>query len=176
MTRHKATHTGVGSPSPLDLWINALLHAFAMLVSNVARRLASRRQTPSAECDGVCGPPLEATHVLDQHQEHQPAAGCSQTTTSSNASEGLMLRDRGAIVSKYEAGLIGATPRGTPPLGKGRSEPAKLATGGDHFVPRPQFSLRRWCPRPLREVIPTPTSLRESRTSPFRGEVKTAPA
>jgi hypothetical protein len=79
MTRHKALHTGLASPSPLDRWINALLHAFAMLMSFVARRFASRNQTPAAECDGDCEPVREAMPVLDQHQDPISAAARSQT-------------------------------------------------------------------------------------------------
>jgi hypothetical protein len=45
MTRHKATQTGLATPSPLDHWINAMLRGLAMLVSHVARRLAPKRKT-----------------------------------------------------------------------------------------------------------------------------------
>ncbi|HEV7692793.1 MAG TPA: hypothetical protein VGO52_18290, partial [Hyphomonadaceae bacterium] len=82
MTRHKALHTGLVTPSPLDHWINALLHAFAMLVSFVARRFASRHQISAAECDGDCESMREANIVLDQHQEPQLAAARSQAASS----------------------------------------------------------------------------------------------
>ena len=78
MTRHKATQTGLGTPSPLDRWINALLRGLAMLVSHVARRFASRNQISAAECDGCCDPMREANVVLDQHQESARAAASSQ--------------------------------------------------------------------------------------------------
>jgi len=78
MTRHKATQTGLGTPSPLDRWINAMLRGFAMLVFRVARRLASRNQIPAAECDGDCEPVCEANVVLDLHQEPTPVAASSQ--------------------------------------------------------------------------------------------------
>ena len=39
MTRHKHTHTGLVTPSPLDRWIDATLRLFAMLVLNVAATL-----------------------------------------------------------------------------------------------------------------------------------------
>ena len=77
MTRHKATQTGLGTPSPLDRWINALLRGLAMLVSHVARRFVSRNQTSAAECDGNCDRLPEANVVLDQHQELTPAAASS---------------------------------------------------------------------------------------------------
>ena len=35
MTRHKHTHTGLVTPSPLDRWIDATLRLFAMLVQTV---------------------------------------------------------------------------------------------------------------------------------------------
>src|SRR6185503_1977418 len=94
MTRHKATHTGLGTPSPLDRWINALLRGLAMLVSNVARRFASRHPISAAECDGSCDRLPETNVVLDTHQETTPAAASSQTDYSSNAKEGLMLRTK----------------------------------------------------------------------------------
>jgi hypothetical protein len=91
MTRHKALHTGLGNPSPLDRWINALLRGLAMLVSFVARRFASRNQTSAAECDGRCDRLPEANFVLDQHQEPTPAAASSHVSTSSKAKEVLMV-------------------------------------------------------------------------------------
>jgi hypothetical protein len=171
MTRHNATQTGLGTPSPLDRWINAMLRGLAMLVSHVARRLASRHPISAAECDGRCDRLPEANIVLDQHPEPQPAAASSQPI------EALMVSsERSSRPSNHEGGLTGIAPRGTPPLGKGRSEPAKLATGGDHFVPHPQIALRSRHPSHPREVTPTPTSLRGSRTSPFQGEESAAPA
>jgi hypothetical protein len=111
----------------------------------------------------------------------------------------MVSSERSSRPSNHECGLADIAPRGTPPLGKGRSEPAKLATGGGearsaqrmnrssgsiqatnapagaHFVPHPQISLPRWRQRRPREVTPNPTSLREDRTSPFQGE-EAAPA
>jgi hypothetical protein len=100
MTRHKATQTGLGTPSPLDRWINALLCGLAMLVSFVARRFASRNQTSAAECDGDCEPVREASSVLDQNQEPQPAAASSQPI------EALMVSsERSSRPSNHEGGL-----------------------------------------------------------------------
>jgi hypothetical protein len=103
MTRHKATQTGLGTPSPLDRWINALLRGLVMLVSNVARRFAPRSQTSAAECDESCDLLPEVNFVLDQHQEPIPAAACSHPDHSSNAQEGLMLRTiaRAVVDSKH---------------------------------------------------------------------------
>src|SRR6185503_9316864 len=83
MTRHKATQTGLGTPSPLDRWINAMLRGLAMLVSHVARRFASRHPFSAAECDGSCEPMCEAYFVLDQHQDPTPAAVRSYTPRAS---------------------------------------------------------------------------------------------
>ena len=166
MTRHKATQTGLGTPSPLDRWINALLRGLAMFVLNVARRFAFRHRNPTAECDGDQAPAPEASFVLDQHQEPEPAAASSQPI------EALMVsRSRSDRPSNHEGGLTHSEPRGTPPLGKGRSDLRNANRGGDHFVPRPQLSLQRHGRQSHPpEVTPTPTSLRDSRTSPFQGE------
>src|SRR5690349_10815054 len=115
MTRHKATHTGLGTPSLLDQWINALLCSLAMLVSHVARRFAPKRQKPIAECDGDQASTPEANFVLDQRQEPQPAATSCQTP------EALILRTRSAnaelVDSKDEGGLTALStshPRARP--------------------------------------------------------------
>jgi hypothetical protein len=50
MTRHKALHTGLVSPSPLDRWINALLCGLAMLVSFAASICSMRLTRCPAEC------------------------------------------------------------------------------------------------------------------------------
>jgi hypothetical protein len=125
MTRHKALHTGLVSPSPLDRWINALLHAFAMLVSNVARRLAPKYQTPTAECDGDQASALEASPVLDQHRETKSvaASSCAQHASSSSvthaiapesaiAREGLMVRRSRSDRLSNPSGSEGRVARG----------------------------------------------------------------
>jgi hypothetical protein len=100
MTRHKATQTGLGNPSPPDHWINALLRGLAMLVSHVAKRFASPNQTSAAECDGDCEPVREASFVLDQHQEPTLAAASSQTI------QALMVSStRSSRPSNHEGGL-----------------------------------------------------------------------
>ena len=124
MTRHKATQTGLGTPSPLDRWINAMLRGLAMLVSNVARCFASRNQASAAECDGDCDRLPETNVVLDQHQETDPAAASSQPT------EALMVSsERSSRPSNHEGGLaalstshprarpedLGSHSAGTPP-------------------------------------------------------------
>ena len=133
MTRHKALHTGLVSPSPLDRLINALLHPFAMLMSHVARRFASRNQISAAECDGSCESMPEANFVLDQHQEptpaaasgHAPRTSASSSTASAIAAasaigrEGLMVSSVVIATrpSNHEAGLTALStshPRACP--------------------------------------------------------------
>jgi hypothetical protein len=183
MTRHNATQTGLGTPSPLDRWINALLRGFAMLVSHAARLCSMRLIRLSVECHNDATPEALPCGESGKLKETKRAAGSShirrESASTSNAKEGLILRTRSAqaeLVDSKGAGLTGAAPRGIPPLGKGRSDLSKTNRGGDHFVPRPQFSLQRRHPSHPCEVTPTPTSLRTSRTSPFQGEVRTAPA
>jgi hypothetical protein len=139
MTRHKAAQTGLGTPSPLDRWINAIPHGLAMLVSHVARRFAPRHPISAAECDGSCEPVREADFVLDQHQKPAPAAASSHISTASEAKEDLMLRTIAlAIVdSKHEGGLTRIAPRETPPPGKGRSGLSKTNRGWGSLRPAP---------------------------------------
>ena len=49
MTRHKHTHTGLVTPSPLDRWIDAMLRAFAMLVQNVVSTFQMNRLRPKRD-------------------------------------------------------------------------------------------------------------------------------
>jgi len=168
MTRAQDRANWTGHPSLCDRLIASTLRALAMLVSIVARLFRLPHPTQTAECDGDPAQTPEANDVLDQFRE--------AATTTAGVGRVPPAATRGE--SPEALTLIAA--RGTPPLGKGRSEhasrKAKLATGGDHFVPRPQALPRQSLPRPMHEVIPTPTSLRESRTSPFQVEVNTATA
>ena len=65
MTQAQSHAYGVGSPSPLDLWIDAMLRVFAELVRHVARLFVPRAQTPAAGCDGSPQSPCAASDVLD---------------------------------------------------------------------------------------------------------------
>jgi hypothetical protein len=126
MTRHKALHTGLVSPSPLDLWINALLRGLAMLVSFV-RSICSMRQTRSlAECHSDAT--LKALPCKESGKLKDPtqAAASSHASSSSNAEEGLILRTIALAIldstclaeaarrrRKHEAGLT-SLPTGHP--------------------------------------------------------------
>jgi len=129
MTRHKATHTGLGTPSPLDRWINAMLRSLAMLVFRVARRLASRNQIPAAECDGDCDPMREANVVLDLHQEPKPAAASGQPI------EALMVSSERSSRPSNREGLLRALSTSHP-----RARPEDLGSSSGRTLteaPRP---------------------------------------
>ena len=79
MTRHKALHTGLVSPSPLDRWINALLHAFAMLVSHVAHLCSMRLIRPPAECHSDATPEALPCTESGKLKEPEQAAPDSHT-------------------------------------------------------------------------------------------------
>ena len=95
MTRHKHTHTGLVTPSPLDRWIDAMLRVFAMLVQNVCSTLQMIRRQPrvNATRDLPAGLPGEK---IDTHQEPHAAQPSSPIA--------LMLR-RPKAVSKHEGVL-----------------------------------------------------------------------
>ncbi len=74
MTRHKHAHIGLGTPSPLDHWINATLRMLAMLVLNVASTLQMvRRRDPVIGTQPTpTNLPRAATDT--QYQETNPVA------------------------------------------------------------------------------------------------------
>ncbi len=81
MTRHKHTHTGLVTPSPLDHWIDAMLRVLAMLVSSVRSTLQMI----------IRRPPVNATQAMpadlpretsDTNQETETAAPHSQRPTA----------------------------------------------------------------------------------------------
>ncbi len=74
MTRHKHTHTGLVTPSPLDQWIDAMLQLFAMLVSSVRSTLQMTRRRLPAECHSDVTPAGLPRETSDTHQETEPAA------------------------------------------------------------------------------------------------------
>ena len=68
MTRHKHAQTGLGTPQPRQLWLTAVLRAFAMLVLNVAStfRMKARRSPVNATPTTPLNLPQRTT---DTHQE-----------------------------------------------------------------------------------------------------------
>ena len=132
MTRHKALHIGLVSPSPLDRLINALLHAFAMLVSHAAHLCSMRLIRPSAECHSDATPEVLPCKESGKLKETTQAAARSPSAASassaiapamadrsSTAREGLMLRTiaRAIVDSKHEAELTNLStshPRACP--------------------------------------------------------------
>src|ERR1041384_4232697 len=92
MTRHKAPHTGLVSPSPLDLLINALLRSFAMLMSHAAsifRPMRLIRQ--SAECHSETTPEALPRRASGKLKETNHAAASSHASSSSSATPALPL-------------------------------------------------------------------------------------
>jgi hypothetical protein len=100
MTRHKHTHTGLVTPSPLDRWIDATLRLFAMLVSNVASTFQMIRRRP----------PVIGTRAMPASLPGEKT-DINQETTSVAASDhacpiALILRSAAKLrVSKDEGAL-----------------------------------------------------------------------
>ena len=74
MTRHKHTHTGLVTPSPLDRWIDATLRAFAMLVHYVASTLQMRARRLPVIGTRTMPDALPRVTSDTQQQETKPAA------------------------------------------------------------------------------------------------------
>ncbi len=87
MTRHKHAHIGLGTPSPLDHWINAMLRMFAMLVLNVASTLQMirRREAVNATQPTPTDLPRAATDTQSKETQtvaaSDPAQPCARLTT-----------------------------------------------------------------------------------------------
>src|SRR6188474_2300492 len=86
MTRHKATHTGLGTPSPLDRWINALLRGLAMLVSHAAHLCSMRLIRHAPECHSEATPEALPCRKSGKLKETTQAAACSYTRRAGVAS------------------------------------------------------------------------------------------
>jgi hypothetical protein len=82
MTRHKALHTGLVSPSPLDRWINALLRGFAMLVSFTASICSMRLIRHAPECHSAATPEALPCTKSGKLKETTQAAPDSQPASS----------------------------------------------------------------------------------------------
>ena len=87
MTRHKHAHIGLGTPSPLDHWINAMLRMFAMLVLNVASTLQMIRRREAVNATQPTPTDLPQAKTDTQSKETQtvapsdPAQPRAHTTT-----------------------------------------------------------------------------------------------
>ena len=148
MTRHKATQTGLGTPSPLDRWINAMLRSLAMLVSHVARRFASRHPISAAECDGDCEPVREAKIVLDQHQEPQTAAAISQPL------EALMVSsERSSRPSNHEGVLRALSTSHPRPCAEDLGSSGGGTLPNSHNLPTEILGMRFAYPRMTRDWV-----------------------
>ncbi len=160
MTQARTCANGLVTPSLPQPWLAALLRMFVELVLNVGSFVQMRARRLPAECHSDVTPTALPEGWTGIIQESKPAATNSQTI------EAFMLRDRDAIVSKHEGVLTHIGPRGTPPLGKGRSAFRRSRNpGGDHFVPRP----------PARKT-PTQILTASEPDLPLPGGGETAPA
>ncbi len=78
MTRHKYAHTGLGTPSPLDRWIDAMLRVFAMLVQSVASTFQMRaRRLPVI---GTRTMPDALPRVTSDTQQQEPQTVAASDT------------------------------------------------------------------------------------------------
>jgi hypothetical protein len=83
MTRHKATQTGLGTPSPLDRWINAMLRGLAMLMSHAASIFCSMRLIRHApECHSDATPEALPCRKSGKLKETTKAAASSKPASS----------------------------------------------------------------------------------------------
>ena len=105
MTRHKALHTGLVSPSPLDRWINAMLRGLAMLMSNAVRLCSMRLIRPAPECHSEATPEALPCEESGKFKETPQAATDSPTPrTSASSSTALAASDNNNNNNK--AGLM----------------------------------------------------------------------
>jgi hypothetical protein len=110
MTRHKAAQTGLGTPSPLDRWINALLRVFAMLMSHAARFCSMRLIRHAPECHSAATPEVLPRKESGKLKETRQAAGSSHASTSFNAQEALMVSsERSSRPSNHQGELTALT-------------------------------------------------------------------
>ena len=86
MTRHKHAHIGLGTPSPLDHWINATLRMLAMLVLHVASTLQMIRRREVVNVTQPTPADLPQANTDTQPKETQtvatsdPAHPCAHLT------------------------------------------------------------------------------------------------
>jgi hypothetical protein len=98
MTRHKTAQTGLGTPQPRQLWLTAVLRAFAMLVLNVASTLQMIRRR-AAVMGTQPTPAVLPRAKTDTHQETTAVPQDSPTTPSvSHAPRAIHLPQRYALM------------------------------------------------------------------------------
>ena len=128
MTRHKATQTGLGTPSPLDRWINAMLRVFAMLVSHAARLCSMRLIRLSAECHSDATPEVLPCKESGKLKETTKAAGSGRDLRAS-ASSSFVVAATDNNNNNSKAGLMVSRSRSDRPSNPSRSE-GRGARGG----------------------------------------------
>ena len=101
MTRHKHAHIGLGTPSPLDHWINATLRMLAMLVLHVASTLQMIRRREAVNATQPMSTDLPQAKTDTQFKETNAVPHDSPIA--------LILRSAAKLrVSKDEGVLTGA--------------------------------------------------------------------
>ena len=160
MTQARTHAHGLVTPSLPQLWLTAMLRAFVELVRNVVSTFQMNRNRPPRDWHtGSADAALPRTKSDTQQQETVPAV-------PQDSPSALMVSSTQSVrPSNHEGVLTHATPRGTPPLGKGRSAFRRSRNpGGDHFVPHP-----------LTNQTPTPISTASKPDLPLPGGGETAP-
>jgi hypothetical protein len=111
MTRHKALHTGLRTPSPPDRWINVLLCGLAMLMSHAAHLCSMRLIRPPAECHSDATPEVLPCEESGKLKEPTRAAGSSHTPReSASSSNAFAIATESAIArSPHPEDEVGAS-------------------------------------------------------------------
>ena len=134
MTQDQTRANGVGSPSKGQQWLTAMLRAFVVLVHSVVSTFQMNRNRPPRDWHtDQADAALPRTKNDTQSKE-------TSLAIPQDGSQALILSSaaNAARPSKDERVLTALTPKGTPPLGKGRSAFRRSRNpGGDHFVPHP---------------------------------------
>ena len=124
MTRHKHTHTGLVTPQLPQLWLTAVLHVFAMLVSNVCSTLQMIRRRQAVNATRAT-PPVLPRETSDTCKEPKAAQHRSPPA--------LMLRSAAKLRVSKHAGVLNTVSHTAP------SPSVSLAPQAIHLP-----LLRRW--------------------------------
>ncbi len=100
MTRHKHAHIGLGTPSPLDHWINATLRMLAMLVLHVASTFRMKARRSSVNATPTMPRNLPA-RTNDTHQE--------TNTVPQDSPIALILRSAAKLRVSKDEGVLTTT-------------------------------------------------------------------
>ena len=110
MTRHKHTHTGLVTPSPLDRWIDATLRLFAMLVLNVVSTVQMFARRPDVNATRQM--PVALPGMKTDTSKEPPAVQQDSSLPSAHAEQ----RSSAARPSKHARGLTDMSHTSPSPL------------------------------------------------------------